>query len=525
MANETSILSVQPQSAQVSAASCSRSVKGDVSGTDFQAIMQQKLQDSGQDAQQPQEPMAQSAGVSQAIGQIADVPATVSETGKPAVVQTDSSKETASVSPDLSGLAAVVLDGAPSTDTICAAETETPAFSQSAALPVSCVVSADAPVYAGIQQTSAGTAQAAVIVESGAGIAQLPASDMNGIAGETPQLDSSAISSVPADAHTRAMIQPPNAQTVSQQGNATFQQAVHSSDENVGLTPQTAETFLQNANVSPGAQLPSDSARIGQTAETTVAAMGTEVTTAAGSAAEAGRKSDSGSVNAAQTKQNGGFYFTQDFIRTAAKTASGDLDGFSSDHKSSSESESGGQAAVSLTGAKTGADTAGVTAPAVFSVPAAVSAGVHETGSTGSQQAASSSLPAQVAQQIEQNYASGSREFEMRLSPENLGGITVKMSVKASSLVVEIVASSKEAQSILSSGSSDLRMLLQNRLDSSVHVQVVSDEKQYDAQDSGNGGGHQQRQQENQREQQDDHPSYTGDFLSLMQLIGQSAAI
>lgn len=130
----------------------------------------------------------------------------------------------------------------------------------------------------------------------------------------------------------------------------------------------------------------------------------------------------------------------------------------------------------------------------------------------------------QVADQIVHNYNQNKSEFKMDLYPENLGKVSVKLSVENSILTVSLSADDPKTQSLLMSHAGHIQSMLQNTV--SRDVQVVDSRQNLWYQQNQDGSRHQQNQQ-NQQQQQSDYSVDTGedtmnsgeDFLTVMQRL------
>lgn len=131
-----------------------------------------------------------------------------------------------------------------------------------------------------------------------------------------------------------------------------------------------------------------------------------------------------------------------------------------------------------------------------------------------------------VADQISVHYKAGSPQFEMQLFPKNLGKVTVKLGVEKGNLTVEILAANPKTQSMLLSGSDEIRSLIESTVQQPVLVQQPSQNTKWDQGQGGEGqSGRQQQQQEESRQQQNrqDTPS-ASDFIALMQRLRTSVS-
>lgn len=106
----------------------------------------------------------------------------------------------------------------------------------------------------------------------------------------------------------------------------------------------------------------------------------------------------------------------------------------------------------------------------------------------------------QIAQTVAQQVRQGKQEFQVELYPKSLGKVSVRLSSENGILTVEIAASNPKTQSLLLSGSEDIRSLLQNA--SGQNVTVTQPEQSggwYHRQDGGNSGNQRQEREEEKR--------------------------
>lgn len=132
----------------------------------------------------------------------------------------------------------------------------------------------------------------------------------------------------------------------------------------------------------------------------------------------------------------------------------------------------------------------------------------------------------QVAQTVAQQMRQGKQEFQVELYPQSLGKVSVRLSSENGILTVEIAAANPKTQSMLLSGSEDIRSLLQNT--TGQNVTVVQPEQPggwYNRQDGGNSGSQQQGQDEEKQKKSAAGQGIqnigaggmsTGSFLSIM---------
>ena len=129
----------------------------------------------------------------------------------------------------------------------------------------------------------------------------------------------------------------------------------------------------------------------------------------------------------------------------------------------------------------------------------------------------------QLANTIRTAAQQGLREIEIKLSPENLGNLTIKLTQASDgSLQVVLHASDPKAANLLGQHLDNLNAALQGYNHSEVHVEVQRNEngqqaqQQFQHQADPDGHNQQQRQQQEQQQQQDN--SHNGDFFQKLRL-------
>lgn len=140
----------------------------------------------------------------------------------------------------------------------------------------------------------------------------------------------------------------------------------------------------------------------------------------------------------------------------------------------------------------------------------------------------------QVAQTAVQQLKQGKKEFEVELYPQSLGKVSVKLSSENGILTVEIMASNPKTQSLLLSGSEDIRSMLQSSTGQNVNlIQAEQSGGWYARQNDGGSGRNQQGSDEQEQRENDAWRKIrnigtggvsgmdTGSFLSLMQRAAQ----
>lgn len=139
----------------------------------------------------------------------------------------------------------------------------------------------------------------------------------------------------------------------------------------------------------------------------------------------------------------------------------------------------------------------------------------------------------QLVDTIKENLKAGKTEFEMQLTPVNLGKITVKMVAENGVLTVEIIADNPKTQSLLMSNASEIRDLIQGSVNPTTQVQTTNQSEnlpqnytQQDSKNQGQNSGEQnngeQQGDKNQNQREQNEPA-TLDFLEVFkQLKAQS---
>lgn len=130
----------------------------------------------------------------------------------------------------------------------------------------------------------------------------------------------------------------------------------------------------------------------------------------------------------------------------------------------------------------------------------------------------------QVTDQIVYNYNRNKPEFKMDLYPENLGKVSVKLSIENSILTVSLSADNPKTQSLLMSNAGHIQSMLQNTV--SRNVQVVDSRQNLWYQQNQDGRQQQHKQQQQQQQQNDcsvdtgeDSTNGSEDFLTVMQRL------
>ena len=110
------------------------------------------------------------------------------------------------------------------------------------------------------------------------------------------------------------------------------------------------------------------------------------------------------------------------------------------------------------------------------------------------------------------------RQIEIKLSPENLGALTIKLTQSTDgTLQVVLHTTNAKAANLLTQHLDSLNLALQgyNQNEVRVEVQRSDDSQQAQQQQTDPNGHNQQQQQQQQRQQESEH---SGDFLQKLRL-------
>ncbi len=125
----------------------------------------------------------------------------------------------------------------------------------------------------------------------------------------------------------------------------------------------------------------------------------------------------------------------------------------------------------------------------------------------------------QLAETIRSAAQQGLKQMEIKLSPENLGSLTIKLTQSADgTLQVVLHTSTTKAAALLTQHLDRLDMALQNYGQTQVHVEVQRNEDSQQAQQQfqqADPDGHNRQQQQQQHQQENEH---SGDFLQRLRL-------
>ncbi|WP_411676483.1 flagellar hook-length control protein FliK [Caproicibacter sp.] len=139
----------------------------------------------------------------------------------------------------------------------------------------------------------------------------------------------------------------------------------------------------------------------------------------------------------------------------------------------------------------------------------------------------------QVANTAAYQLQNGKNEFQMDLYPQSLGKVSLKMTSQNGLLTVEILAADPKTQSLLLSGSAEIRTILQASTGQNVQTVIPNQQaaQWYGQPQDGGGGnsGNQGREREKPRKGRPEgigsvsSELSTGDFLTMIQQIGAFA--
>lgn len=134
----------------------------------------------------------------------------------------------------------------------------------------------------------------------------------------------------------------------------------------------------------------------------------------------------------------------------------------------------------------------------------------------------SAGTAAHLTEQIVKNVQAKNNSFRMELFPQDLGKVSVSLKMEQGLLVVDILADSPRTQSLLASGSGEIRSLLESAVGQPVQVtQPPQDAPAYYQQEQESSG----QQQDEQQSQQHQEQETTEDFLSVLQQMKEQSSI
>lgn len=125
-----------------------------------------------------------------------------------------------------------------------------------------------------------------------------------------------------------------------------------------------------------------------------------------------------------------------------------------------------------------------------------------------------------LTDQILKNVQAKNNNFRMELFPHNLGKVSVSMKMEQGMLVVDILADNPKTQSILASGSGEIRSLLESAMGQPVQVtQPQQDAPAYYQQEQESSN----QQQESRQNQQESKQETTEDFLTVLEQMKEQS--
>ena len=133
----------------------------------------------------------------------------------------------------------------------------------------------------------------------------------------------------------------------------------------------------------------------------------------------------------------------------------------------------------------------------------------------------SAGTAAHLTEQIVKNVQARNNSFRMELFPQDLGKVSVSLKMEQGLLVVDILADSPRTQSLLASGSGEIRSLLESAVGQPVQVTPPQDAPAYYQQEQESSG----QQQDEQQSQQHQEQETTEDFLSVLQQMKEQSSI
>ena len=153
----------------------------------------------------------------------------------------------------------------------------------------------------------------------------------------------------------------------------------------------------------------------------------------------------------------------------------------------------------------------------VFKEVKAAPVKVGETFQLDTEQADMDDQLAEIIQMADQQ---GLKQIEVKLSPENLGALTIKLTQSSDgTLQVVLHAVNTKTVNLLNQHLDNLHLALQGTNQNEVHVEVQRGENSQQAEQQfqqADPNGHNRQQQQQQRQQQED--SHSGDFLQKLRL-------
>lgn len=136
------------------------------------------------------------------------------------------------------------------------------------------------------------------------------------------------------------------------------------------------------------------------------------------------------------------------------------------------------------------------------------------------------SVSSQLTDSITSNLKNGKQEFQIDLYPKDLGKVSVKLASENGILTVEIMAANPKTQSLLLSGSNEIKSILQASTHQPVQVDASQNKQWYDQPQHHNSQSNAQQQEDKQQHNnnrtlfdKDDDSISTVDFLSVMRQL------
>lgn len=133
----------------------------------------------------------------------------------------------------------------------------------------------------------------------------------------------------------------------------------------------------------------------------------------------------------------------------------------------------------------------------------------------------------QLTDKVLYHYNKGNPQFQMELSPQNLGKVSVKLAIQDGVLNVTIQAANPKTQSLLMENSADIKTILQTSINQPVQIHETAQDRawyQQNQQNQQNQPQQDRNQRQNIRLPLDDQNSSTDDFLTVMQQLRQQVS-
>lgn len=130
--------------------------------------------------------------------------------------------------------------------------------------------------------------------------------------------------------------------------------------------------------------------------------------------------------------------------------------------------------------------------------------------------AESNDFDGKLAEEIIFKTSKGTNEFEVELSPKNLGKITIKVLFEDGHATVSMLCSNSKTLSLLNENASNIGAIIQNNTGSQTTVNIQEDKSLYEQQKQNSQGGNQQQQ--NQENQKNNRNQNSEDFIQQLRL-------